>query len=64
MAGSRSPMEQGYKAHGSGLLLAECPYLPRNGGRLRRLWRAGWMQREEAACRASGLDIRRRAGLL
>lgn len=43
-------MAEGYRAHRAGQLMAECPYLHSH---LRRLWRAGWMEREESYFRAS-----------
>lgn len=57
------PMAEGYRAHRAGLLLAECPY-GRNKGH-RRLWRAGWMEREESYLRASrATGIRLQGGVL
>lgn len=52
-------MAEGYRAHWKGQLMAECPYLPSH---LRRLWRAGWMEREESYVRVA--LQRRRAGVL
>jgi ribosome modulation factor len=46
----------GFKAHRAGLLLAQCPW---PAGAKRRAWRAGWLEREEAFCRTSRLDVRR-----
>lgn len=40
----------GYTAHRAGWLLAECPHEPSH---TRRLWRAGWMAREESYLRVS-----------
>jgi ribosome modulation factor len=50
------PMAEGHRAHRDGLLLGECPYGP---GHIRRLWRAGWLEREQSFLRVAAKPARR-----